>query len=47
MSPAVVEALPKRGRLKKGLLRVVGEDAAGNRWDLKKKRPSLVAAKRG
>ena len=42
----VVEALPTRGRLKKGLLWVAAKDMAGNRWELKKKRPLLVA-KRG
>lgn len=46
MSRDVAEALPDRGRLKKGLLLVAAEDAAGNKWDLKKKRPLLVA-KRG
>lgn len=46
MSRKVAEALPKRARLKKGLLLVTAEDAAGNKWDLKKKRPLLVA-KRG
>jgi|GEM_PF-2480764 len=46
VSRRVVESLPKRLRLNKGLLLVRAEDAAGNRWELKKKRPLLVA-KRG
>ncbi|HEY3434499.1 MAG TPA: choice-of-anchor Q domain-containing protein, partial [Solirubrobacterales bacterium] len=46
MSRKVAGALPKRARLKKGLLLVMAEDAAGNKWELKKKRPLLVA-KRG
>ena len=42
----VTEALPKRGKLRKGLLLVTAEDAAGNHWELKKKQPAL-RAKRG
>lgn len=42
----VVEALPKRGRLKKGLLWVTAKDMVGNRWEMKKKQP-LLTAKRG
>ena len=42
----VVQSLPNRSRLKKGLLLVKAEDAVGNPWELKRKRPLLVA-KRG
>ncbi|HXQ89282.1 MAG TPA: choice-of-anchor Q domain-containing protein, partial [Solirubrobacterales bacterium] len=45
-SRAVTKALPKRLRLRKGLLWIAAEDAVGNRWEWKKKRPLLVA-KRG
>jgi hypothetical protein len=43
---AVVEALPTRGRLKKGVLIVRAEDAVGNKWDLRRLGPAL-RAKRG
>ncbi|HEU4462071.1 MAG TPA: choice-of-anchor Q domain-containing protein, partial [Solirubrobacterales bacterium] len=46
VSGRVVESLPKRLRLNKGLLLVRAEDAAGNQWELKRKRP-LLTAKRG
>jgi hypothetical protein len=46
VSPAVIKDLPKRLRLKMGLLLIDAEDAAHNHWELKRKRPLLVA-KRG
>lgn len=45
MSRDVAEALPRRGRLDKGLLLAKAEDAAGNQWELKRKRPPLIGAK--
>ena len=38
----VVEALPRRVRLKKGLFLVTAEDAAGNLWRQRTKRPLLT-----
>lgn len=46
LSRAATKDLPKRIRLNRGLLLVTAEDAAGNRWEVKRKRPLLVA-KRG
>lgn len=43
LSPAVAKVLPRRGKLKKGLLLVAAEDAAGNHWELKRKQPALRA----